>query len=242
MATDVQAQAVALRRRIRASSVVVPAIGLTPRRARPRLARHQPGEGLGPVLPDLPDRADERRALRPRRARLHARLRHPRADQLRPRRRLHDRRDGHGDRRAQHVQPAGGPGSRDARSGDPRRAPPRDGRLRFPERDDRARRVQATSARSAPCAAHHGDRGVVHPPERRPDLEGLRAGRDAAVAPGRRDLHGRDLPGLRRLHVEPPLPDPHNRAGPRRPRLARRATRGAGRRCAPPRRTRTRRR
>ncbi len=66
---------------------------------------------------------------------------------------------------------------------------------------DRARRVQAASAGAASRAADHGDRGLVHPPERRPDLEGLRAGRDAAVAPGRGDLHGRHLPGLRRLHA-----------------------------------------
>ena len=44
------------------------------------------------LLRGLPDRDHERLHLRPRRARLHARLRDPRADQLRPRRRLHARR------------------------------------------------------------------------------------------------------------------------------------------------------
>ena len=53
----------------------------------------QPGQDAGRLLPPLPDRAHERGHLRPRRARLLARLRHPRADQLRPRRRLHARRD-----------------------------------------------------------------------------------------------------------------------------------------------------
>ena len=42
--------------------------------------------------------------------------------------------------------------------------------------------------------------------------------------------------------LESPLPDPDHGAGPHRARLARPRTRGAGRRCAPPRRTRTRRR
>ena len=41
------------------------------------------------------DRAHDRLRLRARRARLHARLRDPRADQLRPRRRVHARRDVH---------------------------------------------------------------------------------------------------------------------------------------------------
>ncbi len=43
----------------------------------------------------LPERGHERLDLRARRDRLHARLRHPRADQLRPRRRLQLGRDGH---------------------------------------------------------------------------------------------------------------------------------------------------
>ena len=70
--------------------------------------------------------------------------------------------------------------------------------VRFAERDDRARRVQTSSTGAASRAADHGDRGLVHPPERRPHLEGLRARRNAEVAPGRGDLHGRHLPGLRR--------------------------------------------
>ena len=53
----------------------------------------QPRPGAGAVVPRLPDRAHERRAVCARRARLHARLRHPRADQLRPRRRVHARGD-----------------------------------------------------------------------------------------------------------------------------------------------------
>ena len=81
---------------------------------------------------------------------------------------------------------AGEPSSRHPRSRDPRGAADRDGRLRPAQRDHRARRLQAASARTAPRAADHGDRGVVHPPGRRSDLEGLAAGRDAAVAPGRR--------------------------------------------------------
>ena len=65
-----------------------------------RLAPRQPRQDAERVLPPLPDRTHERCDLRARRARLLARLRHPRADQLRPRRRVHARRharrhDGH---------------------------------------------------------------------------------------------------------------------------------------------------
>ena len=91
MATEAYAERVTHRRR--PAEYVTPVLGLIARRAPPRLARGQPRPGAGAVLPRVPDRDHERRAVCPRRARLHARLRHPRADQLRTRRRLHARRD-----------------------------------------------------------------------------------------------------------------------------------------------------
>ena len=200
MATDVQAQAVALRRRIRASSVVVPAIGLT------LVALVLVWLGIN-LAKDW-DQFFRIFLIGLTNGALYAlvALGYTLVYGI-----LELINFAHGD-----VFMIGGmiaatvalsmfslqedPALGHPRSGDPRGAPPRDGRLRAAQRDDRARRVQATSARAAPRAADHGDRGVVHPPERRPDLEGLRAGRDAAVAPGRGDLHGRHLPGLRRLH------------------------------------------
>ena len=56
--------------------------------ARRRLARRQLRQGADGVHHRRADRAHARHDLRPRRPRLHARLRHPPADQLRPRRRV----------------------------------------------------------------------------------------------------------------------------------------------------------
>ena len=52
----------------------------------------------------VPDRHHQRLGLRAGRPRLHARLRHPRADQLRPRRRVHARRDDVGDAHGERLQ------------------------------------------------------------------------------------------------------------------------------------------
>ena len=62
------------------------------RRAGRRLAPRQLRQDPHALARPLPGRADARDGLRADRARLLAGLRHPRADQLRPRRRLHARR------------------------------------------------------------------------------------------------------------------------------------------------------
>ena len=73
--------------------------------------------------------------------------------------------------------------------------------LRPAQRDDRARRLQAAAQRAAARAADHRDRRVVHPPERRPHLEGAAAGRRSPdIAPARRRLHDRTA-RRRRLHA-----------------------------------------
>ena len=101
------------------------------------------------------------------RARLHARLRHHRADQLRPRRGVHDRlvRVGvdldharrHGPVRDPRLDP-----------GDPRRPRDRDARERDAQHDDRARGLPAAAQRAEARAADHRDRHELHPAERRP--------------------------------------------------------------------------
>ena len=135
------------------------------------------------------DRAHERRDLRARRARLHARLRHHRADQLRPRRHVHARhvRDAVDRRRGRFQIPlypttlvlgiplgtaavavvaraAGVHGRHGAR--------PLDAALHGHQRDHRALRLQAAAQPAAPRAADHRDRLLVHPPEHRAHLEG----------------------------------------------------------------------
>src|SRR5581483_9747217 len=68
------------------------------------------------------------------------------------------------------------------------------------EHGDRGARVPALARGAAARAADHGDRRLVHPPERRPALEGPRAGLDPRRhPPAREDLHDR----RRRLRLEP---------------------------------------
>ena len=140
------------------------------RTAAVRLARRQPHQDAVGVLPPLPDRAHQRGHLRPRRAGLLARLRHPRADQLRPRRRVHARwmfvatmvtSFGLGDESGLYLW----------------------GMILLmlvavmafcAMLNATIELVAYRRLRHAPqdCAAHHRDRDVVHPPERRPRLEG----------------------------------------------------------------------
>ena len=139
--------------------------------ARP-LARRQLRQEPVVLLHDLVHRAHERRRVRARRARLHARLRHPRADQLRARRRVHARRPDL--RNDDHLGVPSRRPSRDRhhdRRG-PRVAPRRDGLLRRDQRVGGAHRLPAVAQRAAARAADHRDRYVVHPPGRRAALEG----------------------------------------------------------------------
>ena len=115
------------------------------------------------------DRALERHDLGADRARVHARLRHHRADQLRPRRGLHDRlvrrrcRSGDARRhRAARASSCSILGSCSSCSSlamvGSRRA----------QRDDRAGRLPAAAQRAQAGAADHRDRDALHPAERRP--------------------------------------------------------------------------
>ncbi len=182
MATQAHAEHVTHRRR--PSEYVIPVIGLS----LVAIVLVWLGYNLVPrtraVVPRLPDRGDERRALRSRRARLHACVRHSRADQLRPRRRVHARRDD--GRLADHrlrsdrgvvvrIRPARHPHL--ARCGHDR--------VRAHQRVGRTDRLQAAAKRAASRAVDHCDRHVVHPPERRHRLEG--DGDDL----GRQDAAGR---------------------------------------------------
>ena len=177
-------------------------------------------------------RALDRLGLGADRARLHARLRHHRADQLRPRRGLHDR--------LVHL----GLALRDARDhrehkrdrADLRaaaRARDLDGRLRRAQRDDRARRLPAAAQRAQAGAADHRDRDVLHPAERRPALAPdarLAAGPDPLAAAGVRHRR-RHVRALRHLRL-----GGHDPAADRAPLLRRRRP-STARPCAPPRRT-----
>ena len=114
------------------------------------------------------------------------------------------------------------PALRDAGRGDPRLARGGDGRLRPPQRDHRARRLQAATTRAAPRAADHRDRRLVHPPERRAHLEGHAAGLAAGErAPARRDLHARDCPSASTTRWDRLFVLARHRSRPDRPRVAR---------------------
>ena len=123
------------------------------RRSRRPLAGRQLRQGAGGVHQHRPDRSHERHDLRPRGARLHARLRHPAADQLRARRRvraLRPRRE-HGDR--QRPRPRRGR-ERARHRRRPRVHARRDhGRVLAVQRLDRACRLQAAAPR-APRRRH----------------------------------------------------------------------------------------
>ena len=111
----------------------------------------------------------QRRDLGLDRDRLHPRLRHHRVDQLRPRRRVHDRllhrRRPVGDARA---------GAHHGRPGADRRpdrdADHHDARDRVAERPDRAGGLPAAAGRAQARRADHRGRLLVHPAERRPAM------------------------------------------------------------------------
>ena len=160
------ATATAALQRVRGSSLI-DADRPRPARARRHLARSSSSSRIrrGSSTSSIIG-AHERRDLRPRRARLHARLRHPPADQLRPRRRLRAL----GPRREHDDHLGLRPGRRHRRRsliivGLARDARRHDAALRALQRDDRADRLQAATKRAAARAADHGGRHVVHRPE-----------------------------------------------------------------------------
>ena len=180
-----------------------------------------------------PDRADERRDLRRRRARLHARLRDPAADQLRPRRRVRALRAlrQHADRlraRSRHRLERPRDHRRDAL-----RAARRDDRVRGLQRHDRARRLQAAPARAAPRAADHRGRHVVHRPEHRARVLRRRLPLGARLHPA----DGRDRDRRRVVPVEQARRDPHHRAAPSASSRGSFGRRSRGRPCGRSRRT-----
>ena len=144
---------------------------------RPLPARLQPAGG-----------ALERRHLGADRDRLHARLRDHRADQLRPRRRLHDGlvhgRRAVGRARDHGHHGAARPGFRTGADADPH-----DAHSGVAERPDRARRLPAAAQRSEARAADHGRRLLVRAAERRPAVAGRQPGlRLRPGPPGRQGL------------------------------------------------------
>src|SRR5437867_480002 len=126
---------------------------------------------VGGSRPADDQRSHPWRRLRADRPRLHDGVRHHRADQLRPRRRLHA-----GPLRlAQLVHAARGDEDADglaARDDSPTCLSPHDAHDRGPQRRDRPRGLPAAAALDPARAAHHGDRRVVHARERGAPLEG----------------------------------------------------------------------
>ncbi len=143
-------------------------IGLCSRRSRRLLAPRQLRQVADGVRQHRADRPHDRHDLRRRRARLHARLRHPAADQLRARRRvraLRARREhGHRQRPRPRRELEHDRGHRR-----PCLHPRRDhGRLLALQRLDRTSGLPAAAPRAAAGAADHRRRHVVHRPEHRP--------------------------------------------------------------------------
>src|SRR3954454_23961661 len=136
------------------------------------------------------DRPLERHDLGAHRARVHARLRHHRADQLRPRRGLHDRLVRVGVDLG-HARRDGGDRADPHRGGHHHRVGHRDAVQRDAQHDDRASRVPAAAHRPQAGAADHRDRHELHPPERRP----------AVAADARRGARPHRLPGGLLLHL-----------------------------------------
>ena len=129
------------------------------------------GSRGGPPRPvearlQLRRRPVQRRDLGADRDRVHPGLRDHRTDQLRPRRRVHDRllhrRGPVGDARARAHH--GGPGARRRPDRDPDHHDDRDG---VAERPDRAGRLPAAAGRAQARVADHRGRLLVHPAERR---------------------------------------------------------------------------
>ena len=155
---------------------------------RPVSLHRGPADRVYFVLGPQPvrQRPDDRRDLRPGRARLHDGLRDHRAHQLRPRRRVHGRRLRVAVRAHQRPRPDG--------LGRPastqivfvlvdRRSPSTMPSIGLLGVDDRAVRLPAAAQRAAPRPADHRDRRVVHPAEPHPDHLRTVAGEHAPVIP-----------------------------------------------------------
>ncbi|CAA9468023.1 MAG: High-affinity branched-chain amino acid transport system permease protein LivH, partial [uncultured Rubrobacteraceae bacterium] len=139
-----------------------------------RLLRDQGPHRRGRPLPLGPEHlpgALQRLHLGVDRRGLHARLRHHRAHQLRPRRRLHARLVRLG-RPVRHARPDARDGSRRALRRPAGHADHRDDRVRLAQRDDREGGLPAAAQRAQARAAHHRGRLLLHPAERRPPLGG----------------------------------------------------------------------
>ena len=209
-----------------------------PGRARGPVAPRQLRQGAAGVRERRTRRAHAGLDLRRRRAGLHAGLRDPPADQLRPRRRVL----AVGPRR-QHDAPLGAradgrleqPRGRRGDRRDPRRHDPA---LRGHQRDHRADRLSPAPACAAADAADHRGRDVVHRLEHLARALRRRLRERLRPDPAGRGVHDRRDP----LHVEARLRARDHRPRPRRAQLVRRATRARGRRCARSPRTRRRRR
>src|SRR5690349_12421402 len=172
--------------------------GRLPGRCRSR-SRSDPPRSVEPGI-QLRRRPVQRCDLGVDRDRVHARLRDHRADQLRARRRVHDRlfhrrgpvcgfrADAHHRWRLADRRPADHIDHHDARD-------------RIPERPDRAGRLPAAAQRAQAGPADHGGRLLVHPAERRAALArwlaAKRARPDQRAADG---VHHRRGPHPARLH------------------------------------------
>ncbi len=143
------------------------------RHAGRHVADLEPRRGTRPVRPRGRHRSRERLALRAHRARLHARLRHHRADQLRPRRPVHAlrrlQRDDARELAPSHLVVSQGLGRLRA---DARR---RDALRCSTQRPGRAARLPTSAERAEARATHHRRRHLLHLPEHRHHLERLGA-------------------------------------------------------------------
>src|SRR5712691_7052606 len=180
------------------------------------LAGGQSCADAGRLLHGLPDRDHDGLGLRADRTRLHARLRDPAADQLRPRRRLcaqrpvldHD----HSFRSGPQRDHVGAWNHRGARVGARDRRSVRGHR----EYDHRVRRLSPTAPGTTARCADHGRRHVVHRPERL--AGGLRRElpQPAAADPGIQRLQDRQ----RHVSMEPALRRAGDHPGPAAAHLA----------------------
>ena len=218
-----------------------------------RLADRQSRPGPGEVLRAVfPDRDLTGRAVRARRARLHARVRDPGADQLRARGRVHARRHGHRKRSSSRW-----PGREEPHAFGVLMASLlvslvlATGGLRASERDRRARCLQTGSTHGTRLAPLITAIGVSFILENvaiiwkgtRPSSPARNRARRRVGGGATENLHDRHVSELRRLHERPALSSsPSDRPRPARPALAPCGSPARGRRCARLPRTRTQRR
>ena len=152
-----------------------------------RLADHRVHRQPDAVLQLGRRRPAERRAVRADRARLHARLRHHRADQLRPRRPVHARHALRGVHRHRRCSASDRPGpASPAGSSSWSRWSPAWPSARGINVDDRVLRLPPAAPGAQAGAAHHRGRHELHPAVRRPRRGTARSRRAAGRACCRR--------------------------------------------------------